>query len=1328
MRFDDTLETVLAGDLATPAGIQSVWRQLVDLIGRKRVPADPRALATLHAIRREVPDTVRAASARGLEYGDPPFALVRLFAADMVSISGPILRNARLASSEWISILPELSAAGREVLRARRDLSPAVRNALESFNGSDFVLETGEAQSAPEVVGAPDTGEARADAMDAPVDGGQAEHQEEWAQEAQPAESLPAQSLPVEVAPVAPAGHEAMVETVAAIAAQERDLEETGVEAADAAPVTVPEPQHIARMPFTLVRDPFAEHLLPVADSGLDDVAALPVPMSAHDLIRSAAATRTEERAEPVDVVAPEPVPEAEEAQEGEAGKGETEEPVLFDADTPAPLALDAELSGNTLESQPENTVEAILPVPLFPAPDVAENADAETGIFALSNGAEEEESFPPGLEAAPPAPRTDVPLSLSAGSEIDLHPAEELVSDDASPSEEVRGAILAFAAVESPTMPQWPVDVDAESVEAAPELPTVPVEQGTDIAAGDAHSIAPEPQPEERTLPIGEENIAHQPAPVPVAWPEPTPEPQGGNPPAANDSMFGPIPPFEPESVDNGMEEGVAPAETEETPSAEEQAFVAAPAVSTLFSEQGEQVAGEAGAPLSDMPLHDGLSEDMASQTVEALAPEEGGEAPPPLSDDAPDVFSDAPEPIALTLGEEGSVEALIVAAVDHAADGIVEPVPVPVPVSAPILAMVQIEESEAILPDTNGEEVGAESVETLDSVAEVPADSDVPFETRDEVETPMDAEGEAASGDVPLAHPVVDTSFIDAFAGPPMPVFTPVPAPVDDADYSFVTLAVAGFGAFSRQAASATSPVAVEEDAVVHDAVADLEQADAGATETVAGTDMSEPAGDAVPSEHGVPGEPSASELQVPEETGKAEDTGESPSLQPVMEVQPIAGEIPIADTPVADVPVADVPIAPEDGVATAPEQAPAEQVSPGDGEATSDPLAQEALSAGSAPNEGPFQIAEVVARIDAFWRRQTEHGRDEARPVAHSTGFRFETDAKGVVRWVEGVSRAPLIGLSLDMAGPGASSVDGAALGAFRRRAGFTNARLLIEGDSDAAGEWRITGIPVFDSASGRFTGYRGAARRPRSDECADAPRRAMPNSADSLRQLVHELRTPANAIAGFAEMIETQILGPVPEPYRGRASVIRVQVKELLGAIDDLDLAARIESHALALVPGEVALRPILTTAAEDLAELAEIRGAWIALPVSEHVVRGDRRAVERLIARLMATLVSVSAQGERIGVRMARESDAMVLLAFERPAALTTTLAEASGETMLGVEEEGADATTLGTGFALRLARNLARELGGSLTIDSESITLRLPAAETAAVEPAHLPG
>jgi signal transduction histidine kinase len=405
------------------------------------------------------------------------------------------------------------------------------------------------------------------------------------------------------------------------------------------------------------------------------------------------------------------------------------------------------------------------------------------------------------------------------------------------------------------------------------------------------------------------------------------------------------------------------------------------------------------------------------------------------------------------------------------------------------------------------------------------------------------------------------------------------------------------------------------------------------------------------------------------------------------------------------------------------------------PADSTAVAPPIAFIRPPAPPATSEtGPFQIAELVARIDAYQRQREETAppvpRLEIQPELFATephqseSFRFETDANGIVRWIEGAARAPLIGLSFDLS-PAASGarVDGVVAGAFRRRAGFSNARLVVDGQSDAAGQWRITGIPVFDRVSGRFTGYRGTARRPRADETAEPMRETRNPAADALRQLVHELRTPTNAIAGFAEMIESQMLGPVPAAYRAHAAAIRTQSGGLLTAIDDIDMAARIETHALDLRLGDVPVAPLLARILADLAPLATLRGTVLDRYIGDDslAILGDDRAVERLVARLMATLVASGSAGERIGVAATRE-DAAISIVFDRPRALAAYAEESLLTIDAEAEAEREGAPLLGTGFALRLARNLAAELRGSLTIGDKALTLRLPAASLAGME------
>ena len=381
-----------------------------------------------------------------------------------------------------------------------------------------------------------------------------------------------------------------------------------------------------------------------------------------------------------------------------------------------------------------------------------------------------------------------------------------------------------------------------------------------------------------------------------------------------------------------------------------------------------------------------------------------------------------------------------------------------------------------------------------------------------------------------------------------------------------------------------------------------------------------------------------------------------------------------------------------------------------------------------------DGGTQIRELMARIDAYHSRDFTREVEAAPPAspvepehADTHGFRFETGADGTIRWVDGVPRGALIGETIAMAALGGNhGVDGQAAGAYRQRAPFRDARLTIGGESAVAGEWRISAVPVFDHADGRFTGYRGTARRPRIDEIA------MPTTepgifggaatADSLRQLVHELRTPLNAIIGFSEMIEGQVLGPASTGYRAKASDIGSQGRRLLSALEDLDFSAKLE-------PGEgdevrVDLAALLERMHGEYLPMAEERGFRLKFKIRTGLaeVVADPAAVERMVSRLLSATLALARNGESIRVELMADPRASgrLLLSISRPVAL----AGRDERTLLdpGYHPDGEleDAPVLGLGFALRLVRNIAKTCGGMLDIESDRLLLRLPTRKAVA--------
>jgi signal transduction histidine kinase len=375
------------------------------------------------------------------------------------------------------------------------------------------------------------------------------------------------------------------------------------------------------------------------------------------------------------------------------------------------------------------------------------------------------------------------------------------------------------------------------------------------------------------------------------------------------------------------------------------------------------------------------------------------------------------------------------------------------------------------------------------------------------------------------------------------------------------------------------------------------------------------------------------------------------------------------------------------------------------------------------------GEAQIRDLVARIEAFRKHRAEGGlRPEPFQLGSVDSFHWEAGPDGVILWVEGAPRGPLVGQSIaSIAERGQFGVDGQAAGAFEKRAPFRDARFSVAGAGPASGDWRISGVPFFDPRAGFFMGYRGSARRPRVDEVARAHSlEAEPAGlfgtelpAESLRQLIHELRTPLNAIVGFAEMIDGQFMGPAGASYRSRAAEIMEQAGRLLSAVDDLDTAARIETSRLTLYESSVDAVALLCRLHDAYERVASQRNSRISIQIERDLpsAKVELGAAERMFARMLAATIGLSQDGETIAATMALGQFAgqkMLCLSIDRPQAI-----EGLGESALldpGYSPDGdwPGAPALGLGFALRLVRNLAEAVGGALVIGDDRFSLFLP--------------
>ena len=358
-------------------------------------------------------------------------------------------------------------------------------------------------------------------------------------------------------------------------------------------------------------------------------------------------------------------------------------------------------------------------------------------------------------------------------------------------------------------------------------------------------------------------------------------------------------------------------------------------------------------------------------------------------------------------------------------------------------------------------------------------------------------------------------------------------------------------------------------------------------------------------------------------------------------------------------------------------------------------------------------PPSLHEVVERIERRRRlRSGLSGSGESPSLAESPAlFRWECGPGGEIAWVEGAPRGPLIGRSI--AKPQESEgdlLDQEVVRAFAMRAPFRDAALTLTGGGPVSGEWKLSGVPAFEPADGRFAGYRGVALRevpakPAAPELEKVPE--LLSDPASLRELVHEIKTPLNAIMGFAEIIEGQYLGPADRGYRDRAAEIVRQARLLLTAIDDLDFAAKVHSSNHS-ARERVDLSALVDRAAAELRTVADRRGLEVDIVTSkgEVIAAVQPELADRLLFRLFGALADRAERAERLQLWVDSGSDGARISA-SRPAALR-------GLSDSDLFDAGVQGDRPRGGFSLRLTRGLARIAGADVITTRDAISLIFP--------------
>lgn len=230
------------------------------------------------------------------------------------------------------------------------------------------------------------------------------------------------------------------------------------------------------------------------------------------------------------------------------------------------------------------------------------------------------------------------------------------------------------------------------------------------------------------------------------------------------------------------------------------------------------------------------------------------------------------------------------------------------------------------------------------------------------------------------------------------------------------------------------------------------------------------------------------------------------------------------------------------------------------------------------------------------------------------------------------------------------------------------------------------------------------------RPQQAAKAD-PVDAEAKAREAVRQrtaffasLGHDLKTPLNAIIGYADMMRHGVRGPLPEAYQDYPAIIHDSGQELLLMVEDMLDLARADADRQRLEPEPVDLAASAKAVIRQLDNQAERAGVKLRLKAEDDVwAQADARAVRQIWQNLISNAIKYSENGSAVVLEAAIEGNAAILSVTDKGAGMS----EEDVRLALEPFAQGGNARGVkGTGLGLAVVKRFAELHGGQIDIRS----------------------
>jgi PAS domain S-box-containing protein len=257
------------------------------------------------------------------------------------------------------------------------------------------------------------------------------------------------------------------------------------------------------------------------------------------------------------------------------------------------------------------------------------------------------------------------------------------------------------------------------------------------------------------------------------------------------------------------------------------------------------------------------------------------------------------------------------------------------------------------------------------------------------------------------------------------------------------------------------------------------------------------------------------------------------------------------------------------------------------------------------------------------------------------------------------------------------------------------------LLLEDDRPTCWLYQVHDLTEQKKAAEQVAELATERMRRQASEMADKAK------SDFLSRASHEMRTPLNAVLGFAHLLQQEGTTHDPERMKRFARQIATAGEHLLVMVNDVLDLQRAAQGQLRLRMATVSLADAVGAACDLLGSQAQGAQVRIEREVErELMVRADDTRLRQVLLNVGSNAIKYNRPGGRVGMKAWRlEPDRVRLEVSDTGIGMT---AEQTARLFQPFDRLGRERSDIpGTGLGLLIARNLVLEMGGRLEVHSE---------------------